>query len=322
MSTDWAINEICKVPLGGFPQKIHVLGRRADAPLLLFLHGGPGVSNRHSVIRNFGSITDDFTIVTWDQRGTAGSYAGIDAATLTVDRLVEDARELIEWLCEQYGVQKLFVQGGSWGTQLGTLLVFRYPERVAAYVGSGQVVDGIANEDISYAFALNAAKDAGDRRSVAILERYGPPVKGQYREGFKGLMAQRNILAKYGGSSMRRKSYFREMVIPVLFGGEYSPSDIRGYLKGYKLVLSTMWPLLADYNFCTLPPEFEMPYFIFQGRYDQNTPSELVQTYFEVIKAPQKDLIWFENSAHDLMSRETEKYQRLLREKLLPLVAE
>jgi pimeloyl-ACP methyl ester carboxylesterase len=319
MTTSWAIDRICKVPLGGFPQKIHVRGRRTDAPILLFLHGGPGVSNRHSIIKYFSDLADDFIIVTWDQRGTAGSYAGIDPTTLTVDRLVEDARELVEWLCEQYGAERLFIQGGSWGTQLGTLLAVRHPERIAAYVGSGQVVNGIENEEVSYEFTLNAAVAAGDSKSVAILERFGPPVKGQYREGFKGLMAQRNVLARYGGSSMNRQSYFRGLVIPVLFGGEYSLGDIWGYIKGYRLVLSTMWPLLTDYDFIEQASAFEMPYFIFQGRYDQNTSSELVEAYFEAIKAPHKELIWFEDSAHDSMRRESDKYKALLRQKLLPL---
>jgi pimeloyl-ACP methyl ester carboxylesterase len=233
--------------------------------------------------------------------------------------LVEDARELVEWLCERYGTEKLFVQGGSWGTQLGTLLVYRYPEHIAAYVGSGQVVNGRENETISYNFTLKAATEAGDEKSLAVLRRFGPPVDGQYREGFKGLMAQRGILAKYGGSAIEREGYFKSIVLPVLFSSEYSPADIWGFIKGYRLVLSTMWPLLTDYDLIQLTPSFEMPYFIFQGRHDQNTPSELVKTYFEAIRAPQKELIWFENSAHDVASRENEKYKTLLREKLLPL---
>ena len=36
------IDRKCKVTLGGLPQKIHVKGDETK-PVLLFLHGGPGV---------------------------------------------------------------------------------------------------------------------------------------------------------------------------------------------------------------------------------------------------------------------------------------
>lgn len=36
-----------KISLGGFPQKIHIKSQDESHPVLLFLHGGPGVCNRH-----------------------------------------------------------------------------------------------------------------------------------------------------------------------------------------------------------------------------------------------------------------------------------
>ena len=58
-------------------------------------------------------------------------------------------------------------------------------------------------------------------------------------------------------------------------------------------------------------------YYIFQGAHDNNTPSALVQAYYDAIEAPDKDLIWFEHSAHGPLREEPETYKRLLREKLL-----
>jgi pimeloyl-ACP methyl ester carboxylesterase len=315
------INIIKKIPLGGFPQKIHVLGTRPENPILLFLHGGPGITNRHSVIKNHTDLLDAFTLAAWDQRGTGGSYKGIDPKTLTVDRLVEDARELVEYLCREYRKQKVFILGGSWGTELGTMLAYRYPEHIAAYVGQGQVVNGEENERLCYQFSLDKACAANDARSVAILKRYGPPVKGQYKEGFKGMMAQRVIMTKYGGHSTKKGGYFKTTVLPMIFSGEYNPVDLYGIFKGYKLVLTTMWPTLTNYDFPTQCNTFKMPYYIFQGRLDNNTPSALVQNFYDSITAPDKDLVWFEHSAHGPLSEEPEKFKALLREKLLPLTA-
>ena len=47
------------------------------------------------------------------------------------------------------------------------------------------------------------------------------------------------------------------------------------------------------------------------GRLDRNTPASLVQAFYDSIEAPDKDLIWFENSAHGPMGEEPEKFKKL-----------
>ena len=309
------------VALGGLPQKIHIKSSAESNPVLLFLHGGPGVCNRHAVMVNHADLAEDFTIVAWDQRGSGGSYKGAAKETLTVDRLVEDAHELVLWLCREFGKEKIFIIGGSWGSELGTYLAFKHPGHIAAYVGFGQVVDGAKNEDMSYEFTLKAAQQAGDTKAVGILESVGPPVNGLYKGGFDGLMAQRRVMMKYGGYSQdkKRRSFFRSMVIPMFFSGEYSIADLFGLVKGYKYVLTAMWEECTRTNFPETCVSFEMPYYIFDGRHDNNTPAALVEDYFSLIEAPDKDLIWFEDSGHNPMSDEPEKFKRLLREKLLQI---
>jgi len=311
------------VSLGDLPQKIHIKSRDERNPVLLFLHGGPGVCNRHSIMTEHKDLIDTFTMVAWDQRGSGGSYAGVKVETLTVERLVDDARELVLWLCERFHKDKIFIIGGSWGSELGTWLAYRYPEHIAAYVGFGQVVNGRKNEDLSYKFALEAAQKAGDRKAVENLKRVGPPVMGVYRGGFDGMMTQRRVMMKYGGYSQNKKkrSYFRSFVIPVLFSGEYSLSDIVGLIKGYKFVLTAMWKEVGATDFPKTCTTFKMPYFIFDGVLDKNTPAELVEEYFNAIQAPQKELIWFEKSGHNPMADEPEKFKKLLREKLSAIAA-
>lgn len=179
------IDRKCKVTLGGLPQKIHVKGDETK-PVLLFLHGGPGVCNRHTVMTVHADLQKEFLVVAWDQRGSGGSYRGAAVETLTIDRLVDDAHELVLWLCREYGRKKVYLLGGSWGSELGTWLAYRYPEHIAAFVGFGQVVNGAKNEELSYQFALDEAQKAGDEKSIAVLKRVGPPVMGVYKGGFDG----------------------------------------------------------------------------------------------------------------------------------------
>ena len=136
-----------KIPVNGVMQRIHVVSNDTSLPVLLFLHGGPGVVNRHSVLADDKDLLDSFTIATWDQRGTGGSYSGVKADTLTIGQLTEDAEAVVEWLCKEFNKEKIFIIGGSWGSELGTYLANRHPGKIAAYVGFGQVVDGAKNEE-------------------------------------------------------------------------------------------------------------------------------------------------------------------------------
>ena len=308
-----------KIGLGGFPQKIHIKTLDESLPVLLFLHGGPGVCNRHTIFADHSDLMDTFTVATWDQRGSGGSYKGVDVSTLTVDRLVEDANELVLWLCERFKKDKIFVIGGSWGSELGTYLSKRHPEHIAAFVGFGQVVDGAKNEQLSWEFCMEEAEKAGDSKSIEILKKCGPPVMGVYKGGnYAGMMMERNVMMKYGGysPSEKKRGYASSTVVPMLRSGEYSLSDLWGLIKGHRLVLDVMWPEVGRTDFNRDCTEFEIPIYIFDGVLDRNTPSALVQGWYDSIKAPDKCLVWFENSGHNPMGDEGERFKKLLREKL------
>lgn len=311
------IDKIFKVELNGFKQKIHIKGD-PDKPILLLLHGGPGVTNRHMCSYNNQDLLDTFMMVCWDQRGTAGSYWGLDKETLTIKQLTDDANALVEYLCKEFNKEKIFVLGGSWGSLLGTKLAYTYPEHLYAFVGFGQFVDGELNEKLSYEFALEEAKKANDQKSIDKLVKLGPPVMACYKGGYDGMLIQREVMNKYGGYSKKNKSssYVGGLAKAYLFSGEYTPLDIIGVLLGNRIVLEKMWPEIGR---CKLPDEcinFKIPYFIFDGKLDKNTPSELVENYYSKINAPYKELIWFEESGHNPLIDEADKFKELLKDRL------
>lgn len=307
-----------KLELGGLPQKVHIISLDETNPVLLFLHGGPGVCNRHGILQSHADLLDTFTIATWDQRGSGGSYKGVKEETLTIRQLTDDAHELVLWLCREFKKDKIFIIGGSWGSLLGANLACLYPEHIAAFVGFGQFVNGTKNEALSYKFTLDAAKAAGDTKSVKALEKLGAPVLGCYNGGYQGMMVQRRIMMKYGGYSQDtgRRSYFRSMVVPMVHSKEYSLGDLWGLLRGHVRVLQIMWPEIGGFDMAKRCADFKVPVFIFDGRQDQNTPASLVQDYFGCIHAPHKELIWFEKSGHNPMNDEPEKFKTLLRQRL------
>ena len=78
-------------------------------------------------------------------------------------------------VCERLGKTNVVIYGHSWGSAFGVLYAARFPEKVAAYVGSGQIGDWPAAEAISYEFALAEAQRLGHRRAIRKLQSIGPP---------------------------------------------------------------------------------------------------------------------------------------------------
>jgi pimeloyl-ACP methyl ester carboxylesterase len=94
---------------------------------------------------------------------------------MTVEQFISDLDELVGVVCSRLGKTKVAIFGHSWGSALGVLYAARFPEKVAAYAGSGQIGDWAAAESATYAWALAEARRRGQRRGVKKLRAIGPP---------------------------------------------------------------------------------------------------------------------------------------------------
>ena len=92
------------------------------------------------------------------------------APTLKPERFVDDAEELVAWLRKDLGKTRIFVLGTSWGSYVGLELARRRPEWLHAYIGVGQATNTPESERRGYAFALAAARKAGNMQALAELE--------------------------------------------------------------------------------------------------------------------------------------------------------
>lgn len=90
--------------------------------------------------------------------------------------------------------------------------------------------------------------------------------------------------------------------------------DLIKWVKGNKFSLRALWPEIMEYNLFEELPELEVPVYFLVGRHDYNTPFALVERYYYYLKAPRKELIWFDNSAHSPMYEEAEKFNSVLLE--------
>jgi len=148
--------------LGGLDQWVMIRGKSVANPPLVLLHGGPGLSET-GLFRHFNApLEESFTVVYWDQRGAGKSFdRNVDRSSLTVEQPISDLDELVDAVCTRLDKTKVAIFGHSWGSALGPLYAARFPEKVTAYVGSGQIGDWAAGESASYAFALAEAQRLG-----------------------------------------------------------------------------------------------------------------------------------------------------------------
>lgn len=310
-----------RVRIGGSDQWVLERSEDVGNPILLYLHGGPGTSQLTSNRRSTRQLEQSFIVVNWDQRGAGKSFAAIaDADRMTIDQFVEDTRELTLYLLEKFDQQRLVLVGHSWGSIVGALTVSRYPELYHCYVGIGQVANMAEGEAVSYQWVLDRAREADDRKAIAALEWVGPPpYEGNWQAK---VITQRRYLGRFGGEIHgSRSGAFRLVLGSLLFSREYTLVDRVNFFRGILGSMRLLWPQLLTVDLFHSVPELTVPVFLMEGRHDYEAPSEIAERYFESLRAPSKELIWFEGSAHMPNSEERDLFNRTIVERVLPVTA-
>jgi pimeloyl-ACP methyl ester carboxylesterase len=300
--------------LGGLDQWVMMRGESIDNPPLILLHGGPGFSETH-FFRHFNSALEKtFTVVYWDQRGSGKSFnRGIPRSSMTVEQFIADLDDLVEAVCNRVGKKKVVIFGHSWGSALGVLYAARFPTKVAAYVGSGQIGDWQAGESASYSFALAEAERRHNRKALDELRAIGPPP-----HTVKRLWTERTWLQRLEGQLDAKALWNMGRIF--LGAPESSVLDLPDLLRGFRFSLDTMWAEVSRLNLMKIAPALPVPVFFFLGRRDRWVPPETSVAYFDALTAPSKELVWFEESGHEPFADEPAKFNAAMVDLVRPAV--
>jgi deazaflavin-dependent oxidoreductase (nitroreductase family) len=301
--------------LGELDQWVMIRGESVANPPLIMLHGGPGLSET-GLFRYFNApLERSFTLVYWDQRGAGKSFdRSIPRSSMTVEWFISDLDELVDAVCVRLGKTKVAIFGHSWGSVLGPLYAARFPDKVAAYVGSGQIGDWAAAESATYAFALAEAERRGKRRAAKKLQAIGPPPHTADK-----LWTQRTSLSRLEGR-MRPRALLN-LGRAVLAGKESSILDLPASLRGFRWSLDATWKEVSRLNLIELAPTLKMPAFFFLGRNDHWVPSEISLAYIDALSAPSKEVVWFEESSHEPFMDEPAKFNATMAELVRPVLS-
>lgn len=269
------------ISIGGLDQWIAVNGADADAPLMLFLHGGPGeaMSPFPEIFRPYQK---DFTVAVWDQRGSGKTFGRTGKATPGMERaqFVQDTIEVTLNVRRRFGKKKIVLVGQSWGAALGLQVAKRRPDLFYAFVGCGQPVSlerSLLSQE-RYARTVLTAKD--DKAGLAALDE---AVKLPVTDPKRRFATRKFLFGPEDQSFLAREDAF--------LGPKPWPTQgpVADWVGGYTFTSDVLVPKILDKDVVDLVGyDVPLPFVVVQGKDDHITPTDVARDYFGKANAPAK----------------------------------
>lgn len=308
-----SISEKIHVRINGIEQGMFIRGRDAAFPVLLFVHGGPGMPE-YFLNRTYPTdLEEHFIVCWWDQRGSGLSYrADIPPETMTIEQFIDDTVEVARYLRDRFGKDKIYLMGHSWGSFIGIQAAARSPELFHAYIGVAQISYQLQSENLAYDYMLQQYKANGNTRMARRLEAapvgMSVPLPAKYDalrdEAMHGLGV---------GTTRDMQSVVSGIFIPSWKHPEYTLIEKinlwRGKISSRR---SGLWNRLMTTDLNREVPELKLPVYIFHGIYDYTVSYPLSRAYFKALKAPVKGFYTFENSAHSPVFEEPVRAREIM----------
>lgn len=320
------INEQIFVRLTDQEEYITIAGEKTGNPVIISLHGGPGSPTAYIDYCWQDYLTDEYTIINWDERGCGRSYyrnADVDPKneTLSFDSQLSDLDALVDYACDRFDREQVIIIGHSYGSMLGSRYALAHPDKVSAYIGIGQCVNerNYSGEIYSYEDALATARANGDD-TTAMEASY---------EKFIGDMSTANLM------ELREKvePYHPQAVTKDISTMAALTSPVAGVddMRWYSLQIRALMndagmahfedlaikPLkgyMMDYNALETGDAYQMPVMLISGACDWICPVGLVEEYVEVITAPRKELYLMEGCGHSPQGQLPEEFSRAVKD--------
>ncbi len=307
-----AVAALRPLDLNGSRQWVLIRGQSVTNPLLLYLAGGPGLSELAWLRLYNSGLERRFTVVNWDQRGAGKSAAALGKNDdLSLETVMTDTVALVEILRQEFGQERVVLAAHGAMTVPAMLLVRDRPDLFRAYVGIGQMVHPDESDRHLYRTALRKARKTGQTNALSQLERLGtPPYSGS------------NLIERYGELHRQVNTLFTDDYPPniyrtnwikdVISAPEYSSYDRRNYWPSYFRVFEQLYPRISRIDLSKEADTVRIPVLFVQGRHDRGVLEPLTRQYFDRLRAPWKKLVYFENSGNSPHFEEPEKFLTVL----------
>ena len=290
-----------------------IRGEDTDAPLLLWLHGGPGGAER-PLFRYFDSLLEkSFLVVYFDQRGAGNSYdAAASSRVLTVARHLLDLDQVVDHLLARFRRDKLILIGHSWGGTLGLLYAKAHASKMSELICVAFMIANLEQTKLEFDWDSAEARRRGDHDALSRLEQIGKP---PYGSATSVLQLQR-VTERYRGVAYQPRNR-AAIVVAGILQGLVTPLEVVRIIRGNIATLSAMHIELEGLYLRDSVRSLDVPASFLLGRYGHHADAELSAHYLEALTAPRKLVYWFEQSAHDIPFDEPDLFTQTVA-RLLP----
>lgn len=268
------------------------------APIILYLHGGPGDACIPLTMRYNSALEEDFRFINLDQRGSGLSYYPFAPdEKVSLGTMVEDIHQFVRKLLSFYRQDSLILIGHSWGSVLGLEMVRMYPSLIKQYIGLGQVIN------------MRHALELRQQLSKKVLPRWAQKVVGSESSEADLVMAARELLVRGNFRSIAKPL---ERVTTYINSSLYSWPALINQLRGVRQSRIRLDRELEAVNYESVT-SFGAPVTFIEGRFDLHLPPLLVEQFASRLVS-QHRFIWFEQSGHCPQWDEPEHFAKVVKE--------
>ena len=258
-----------------------------DAIPLLTLHGGPG--STHAGNRPLAALSDERPVVFYDQLGCGKSDRPDDLSLWRTERFVQELSQMRKAL----DLERVHIQGHSWGTMLAMDYFLTEPEGVVSLVMSSPCIsisrwlEDCAQYRSQLPAEVQEVLDRHEREGTTDSEEYKEATEEFNRRHVRRMDPLPEVLARAQGD--RGHAVYQHMWGPNEF---FMTGNLRDYDRSGRL------------------GEINVPTLFSCGRVDEAAP-RTTEWYHSL--TPGSEFVVYENSAHMPMWEETERYVSVVR---------
>ncbi len=293
-----AVDEEVLVESGDTKIFVRLKGESSNAPVLLFLHGGPANPMGILAFEAYPgpAFEKNFVVAYMHQRGVLNS-PDVPDESLIVANHVGDVGAVVDFLKTKFNKERINLIGHSWGGTLGFLYLLEHEDNIDGFVDAAGPLNMMATYLASYEMTLQWARDLKAERAITDLQAIGSPPYASYRDALtKSLWSSE----AYGGLT-------QNLSWEKLFEGSGFSEYQDAWGEKQMHINDVMFPELQAINIEDRVGALTTPLLVISGRNDAEVP------YFSLKQSikkygGEKKFVVLDNSHHLLFIDETDRF--------------
>lgn len=256
-------------------------------PVVLYVHGGPGVSETLLAYEIAGRCYDRLNWVFYDQRGAGRTLEDTPEGQVEFKDIENDFAAIVEYVYKKFN-KKVYIMAHDFGTIFAMRYVRNNPDMVAGYIGYGQIIDMKKTAVIRCERVKALALRAGSKRDAKFIDKVGMITNGTFDTAMlkKKQVSKLNVLLpKYNVAAALNKFIMKRIPTSPI----YDMNDLKHLMNGPRMSLE-----LNEYrrqiDFFNEPVDYKVPILFISGDWDYQNPHPVISEYEGIMTAPYKEV--------------------------------